>query len=60
VALFLGAALVAWAQGHVNRGYALADQVCGAGGMLCSNPRLLLFAAIGVGLIALFRVSVKQ
>jgi hypothetical protein len=58
--LFAATMLVGWAGATVNHGSVMADQVCDIGGMLCKEPKLLFFAAIAAGLIALFRVSVKS
>ncbi len=58
--MFAVAAFAAWAKGNVNRGYVLADQICGHGKMVCDNPKWLLVAAVVLGLVALYRVSVRQ
>lgn len=58
--LFLLTAVVAWAKNNVNHGHVWADRLCADGGTVCSNPNLLLFLSIVVGLLALYRAAVKQ
>ena len=58
--LLAGTAVVAWAKNNVNHGYVWADRLCNGDYALCGNPNLMLLAAIGVGLVALYRVAVKQ
>ncbi len=57
--LFLTTAVVAWAKNNVNHGYAWADRLC-ADGSVCNNASLLLLLSIVIGILALYRASVKQ
>lgn len=58
--MFAIAAFAAWAKANVNRGYFLADQLCGIGKTACEHPTWLMIAALVLGLLALYRASVRQ
>jgi hypothetical protein len=58
--LFAATALVGWSSGNINHGSVISDQICRYGSVFCDNPKVLLFVAIGVGLVALFGRDVKQ
>jgi len=58
--MFAVAAFAAWARGNVYRGYPLADQMCLFGQFLCDDPKWLLLASLVVGLVALYRASVRE
>lgn len=58
--MFSIAAFAAWANAKVNCGYYLADQLCGLGRSACNHPKWLMLAALVLGLVALYRASVRQ
>lgn len=54
------AVFATWAGSSVNRGFSVADRVCSNAGVLCNNAKWLLVAALVLGLIAVYRASVRQ
>jgi hypothetical protein len=58
--VFAVAAFATWAGSSVNRGFSVADRVCSNAGLLCNNAKWLLAAALLLGLIAIYRASVRQ
>ena len=58
--MFAVAAFAAWSSRNLDRGYFLADQMCGQGRIVCDNPKWLMVAALVLALVALYRASVRQ
>lgn len=58
--VFAIAALAAWAGSSVNHGFTLADRMCSNASVLCDNPKWLMATALVLGLIAIYRTSVRQ
>ncbi len=58
--VFAVAVFATWAGSSVNRGFAVADRVCSNASVLCNNPKWLLAAALVLGLLAVYRASVRQ
>ncbi|ETR78921.1 hypothetical protein X566_02620 [Afipia sp. P52-10] len=56
--VFAVAAFAAWAGNNVHRS-AVADRVCSSAGLLCDNPTWLFVAALLLGLVAIYRASVR-
>ena len=58
--LFLLGVISAWSNAHVGRGHLWADQLCVSGRVFCDNPKWLLIASATLGIIALYRMSLRQ